>query len=94
MVTALLALSNKDADKGFAIYALYPAVAFWILDAYYLMQERLFRALCTQRPEAGREFDFATSPSAGGFFRAAVSISVVPLYGLSLAVALLIAVLS
>lgn len=42
---ALLALAAKDADRSFALVALYPAAAFWGLDAYYLRQERLFRAL-------------------------------------------------
>jgi hypothetical protein len=42
---ALLALAAKDADRSFALVALYPAAAFWGLDAYFLRQERLFRAL-------------------------------------------------
>lgn len=45
LVSALLALSLKDANEGCAILALFPALCFWGLDAYYLRQERLFRAL-------------------------------------------------
>ena len=42
---ALLGLAARDANSGFAVVALYPALAFWGLDAYYLRQERRFRAL-------------------------------------------------
>ena len=45
LVSALFALSVKDANEGYAILALFPAFCFWGLDAYYLRQERLFRAL-------------------------------------------------
>lgn len=45
-VTAgLLGLAARGANSGFAVVALYPALAFWSLDAYYLRQERRFRAL-------------------------------------------------
>jgi hypothetical protein len=39
---ALFALAAKDANRMFAIIALFPALSFWGLDAYYLRQERLF----------------------------------------------------
>ena len=45
VTAALLGLAAKDSNPGFAIIALYPALAFWGLDAYYLRQERRFRAL-------------------------------------------------
>jgi hypothetical protein len=91
VMTALLAFSNKDSDRWFAAYALYPAMAFWGLDAYYLMQERLFRELSKQPAKSGEEFDFKTTPTAGGFFAAAFSPTVLPLYAFSVLMALLIA---
>lgn len=91
VVAALLALSNKDSDRLFAAYALYPAVAFWGLDAYYLMQERLFRKLGEQPAVFGQELDFKTKPTVGGFFSAAFSPTVLPLYAFSVMMALLIA---
>jgi len=45
VTAALLGLAAKDSNPGFAIIAFYPALAFWGLDAYYLRQERRFRAL-------------------------------------------------
>lgn len=45
MVSALFALAVKDTNSRFIMIAFLPALAFWILDAYYLRQERLFRKL-------------------------------------------------
>jgi hypothetical protein len=45
LVAALFALAEKDTNLNFAILALFPALSFWGLDAYYLRQERLFRKL-------------------------------------------------
>jgi len=45
LAAALVALAAKDADLRFAVIALFPALIFWGLDAYYLRLERLFRAL-------------------------------------------------
>ncbi len=45
LVTAVMALTLRDSNKGFVLLALYPALVFWGLDAYYLRQERLFREL-------------------------------------------------
>lgn len=45
VTAALLGVAAKGSNPGFAIVALYAALAFWGLDAYYLRQERRFRAL-------------------------------------------------
>jgi hypothetical protein len=42
---ALFALAAKDSNPAFAGVALFPALSFWGLDAYYLRQERLCRRL-------------------------------------------------
>ncbi|HYO66386.1 MAG TPA: hypothetical protein VEU33_09915 [Archangium sp.] len=91
VLTALLAFSNKESDRWFAVYALYPAVAFWGLDAYYLMQERLFRELSKQPAVSGQEFEFKTQPTVGGFISAAFSLTVIPLYAFAVMMAVLIA---
>lgn len=45
-VTAgILSAAAASKDAGFSQLALLPAVVFWGLDAFYLRQERLFRAL-------------------------------------------------
>jgi hypothetical protein len=45
VVVALLAVSARETQVLFAVLALLPTLSFWWLDAYYLRQERLFRAL-------------------------------------------------
>jgi hypothetical protein len=91
VISALLAFGNKDTDRWLAICALYPVVAFWGLDAYYLMQERLFRDLSKQSAGSGTEFAFKTTPTWGAFFSAAISVTVIPLYLVPVMMAILIA---
>ena len=45
LVSALFALAAKDANVKYIIIAYIPVSVFWILDGYYLFQERLFREL-------------------------------------------------
>lgn len=45
LVAALFALASVDSRQELGWLALLPAVTFWILDGYYLRQERLYRKL-------------------------------------------------
>ena len=46
LVAALLALSAATQEKvAFLSISFVPIIVFWILDGYYLWQERLFRAI-------------------------------------------------
>ena len=48
LVSALFALAasnSKDGNTYFIYLAYFPAIAFWVLDGYFVWQERLFRAL-------------------------------------------------
>lgn len=45
LVSALFALAAKDSNQKFVLVAYFPNVIFWLLDSYYLYQERLFRKL-------------------------------------------------
>jgi hypothetical protein len=45
LVAALFALAAKDSNTRFIPVAYYPVLVFWILDGYFLSQERSFRAL-------------------------------------------------
>jgi hypothetical protein len=45
LISALFALSAKDADRGFALLAYIPGIAFWGLDGYFLALERCYRKL-------------------------------------------------
>lgn len=45
LISALLALSAHNKNQAFVLLAYLPLIIFWFLDAYFLCQERLFRAL-------------------------------------------------
>lgn len=45
LVAGIFALASKDADKSFFLIAYIPVVLFWLMDSYYLQQERLYRKL-------------------------------------------------
>jgi len=45
LVSALFALAAGKSKPHFVYLAYFPAIAFWVLDGYFLWQERLFRAL-------------------------------------------------
>lgn len=45
LVAGLFALSAKDSDDTYFIIAYMPTVFFWILDSYYLLQERKYRVI-------------------------------------------------
>ena len=65
LISALFALAAKDAHIYFVYLAYFPAVAFWVLDAYYLWQERLFRKLYDKvRGLNESDIDFSMSTSA------------------------------
>ena len=45
LVSAIIALSSKEADRRFIMFAIIPIIAFWLLDSYYLQQERRYKQL-------------------------------------------------
>jgi hypothetical protein len=68
LVAALFALSAKDANIKYIIIAFLPVPIFWILDGYYLWQERLFRALYDKvrtSPEEAIDFSMDTRSFVG-----------------------------
>lgn len=65
LVTALLALAAKDKARAFIIVAYFPAITFWILDGYFLWQERLFRKLYdANRIKTEESIDFSMDTSS------------------------------
>jgi hypothetical protein len=64
LIAALFALSAKDSNKAYALIAYFPAFVFWILDGYFLSQERRFRSLydyVRNRDESLIDFSMDTS---------------------------------
>ena len=45
LVAGILVLASKDTDKLYFLVSYIPVIVFWFLDAYYLLQERLYRSL-------------------------------------------------
>jgi hypothetical protein len=89
IVAAFFALSAQNLDIKFVILAIFPVVTFWILDAFYLRQERLFRALYNDvRKETGIQkdpFSLDTSPyirNVQSLTRTVVSKTLIIFYGI------------
>jgi len=64
LISALFALAAGDSQALFVYIAYFPAIAFWMLDAYFLRQERLFRKLYDRvrhLPETDVDFSMDTS---------------------------------
>lgn len=55
LVTVVGALGAKEADKRFMLLAFVPIIGFWLLDTFYIQQERrykaLYRSVCEKREE-------------------------------------------
>jgi len=66
LVSALLALSVTAKEKiALVSIAFVPVVVFWILDGYYLWQERLFREVYKDvSKKAEKDIDFVMNPMA------------------------------
>jgi len=64
LVSALFALAASNLKILFVYLAYFPATAFWILDGYFLWQERLFRALYDNvRSLKDEDIDFSMDTS-------------------------------
>ncbi len=68
MISALFALAAKTGERSLLWVALFPLLAFWLLDGYFLWQERLFRRLydhVRQLDEAQIDFTMNTISMEG-----------------------------
>lgn len=63
LISALFALAAKDSNQKFIIVAYFPTIIFWLLDSYFLYQERLFRKLYNHISKQS-EIDFSLSTKA------------------------------
>lgn len=68
LVAGLFALASKESDKLYFLVTYIPIIAFWGLDSYYLLQERLYRALYEKvRLQSEAEIDFSMNTSLAEF---------------------------
>ena len=97
LAAALFALSAKDANPKLIAIAYFPILVFWVLDGYFLSQERLFRALfdkVRKTPESDIDFSMDTREFNTGrntWVRSALSTTPVIFYGTVLFVMLIVA---
>ncbi len=95
LVAAIFALTVNNPSVYFLAVGIFPTLAFWGLDAYYLRQERLFRKLyarVAEDPDNITPFSMDTSAYEGdvqSWLRTVFSVSVLPFYGPVTAVVLL-----
>ncbi|MCB1066077.1 MAG: hypothetical protein KDN20_24560 [Verrucomicrobiae bacterium] len=64
LVAAIFALAASEANQSFAVVVFLPIIAFWVLDSFFLFQERGFRALyrkVADKPED--QINFEMDPS-------------------------------
>lgn len=85
LVSALFALAAKDANQKFVIVAYFPTLVFWLLDSYFLYQERLFRKVYDHvRKETNTDFSLNTKQFDKGILdwaSAALSKTILLFYG-------------
>jgi hypothetical protein len=63
LVSALFAIAGRDANKNLVYVTFIPVVTFWILDAYFLREERSFRRLYDKvRILDEEQIDFSMNP--------------------------------
>ncbi len=65
LIAGLFALAAKEGILIFVYLAYFPLVSFWLLDGYFLWQERLYRALFDKvRLISEEDIDFSMSTKA------------------------------
>jgi len=97
VIAAIVALSIKESDWRIYVCALFLTIMFWLLDAYYLKQEKLFRELYKKVSEvnedAAIDFSMDTSPYKSNVPKIPCimlcNMSVTPFY-LSISIALIV----
>ena len=99
LLSALLVLVVREDQVDLSLLGLLPVLVFWGLDAYFLWQERLFRALYDQvRLIDQAEIDFSMdvgvvrADSRLTWSRALVSRTLSPFYVVLAAVVIVVAV--
>ncbi len=59
LVAGLFALATDKSDPIFVLITFIPVIAFWILDGYFLWQERLFRKLYDRTRKSMDDTDYS-----------------------------------
>lgn len=107
IVSAMIALFARQGSNRQVLYCAIPIAVFWLLDAYYLCQERRFRCLYNEKVAEYNDnaekiptalFDMDTSSCKDihrwkyNYFASLISITALLTYGILLIVIVLIAI--
>ena len=68
LIALVGAISAQGSDKRFILLAFIPIIGFWLLDAYYLQQERKYKQLYKNviaKDETQIDFSLDTSMASG-----------------------------
>ena len=100
LVSALFAFFARFGETGYVFIVIVPILAFWILDGFFLSQERLFRSLYDRvrtldEPAINYSMDTTVfrSISRNHWLNSTVSRTLLVFYGVLLGVALAAAIL-
>lgn len=93
LIAAMFALAAKESKDLYFLLAYFPTLMFWLLDGYFLSQERRFRSLYDHvrgLDEGAVDFSmdtqpFKASPPGNKWSRALFSPSLLIYYGILLA---------
>jgi len=84
LVVALFALDISKTSVSFIKISFLPAILFWVLDGYFLYQERLFRDLYDEvrnKDESQVDFSMKRASNIWKFIDAALSKTLTLFYG-------------
>ena len=102
LVSALFALSARNSNIYYIYLAYFPAIAFWILDGYFLWQEKLFRKLydkVRKFPENEINFSMKTSEFmknkkvCNEWFKEMISVTLIIFHGIIIGSILIVMIL-
>lgn len=98
LVSALFALAAKDANVNYVLVSYFAIPVFWILDGFYISQERQYRDLYKDVASKSGSIDFSMDASGycmgnrtwlAGIF----SKTLIPFYGISVVATLIVMLL-
>lgn len=70
LVAGVFALASKESNEFYFLIAFIPVMTFWGLDAYYLLQERLYRDLYNYvRKLNEKDIDFSMNTKRKDFLK-------------------------
>ena len=96
LVAALFAFAAKDTNIDYVLITYISTPLFWILDGYYLSQERKYRDLyniISQKQEGEIDFDMnatVTNSNKNSWFSSIFSITQIIFYGTLIAITLVV----